>query len=32
LPAANPVIILVLEEPEIPPGLITQFPDGKPLN
>ena len=31
VPAANPVMIVVVVEPVMAPGLIVQFPDGKPL-
>jgi hypothetical protein len=31
-PTVNPEIVVVAVEPEIPPGFIVQFPDGKPVN
>ena len=31
VPVANPVIVVVTVEPEIPPGLSVQFPAGNPL-
>ena len=31
VPVANPVIVVVTVEPEIPPGFSVQFPDGNPL-
>ena len=32
MPAANPDIVVLNVEPAIAPGLIVQFPAGKPLN
>jgi len=32
VPAANPEIVLLVVFPAIAPGLIVQFPAGKPLN
>ena len=30
--SANPVIVVDAVEPVMPPGLIVQLPEGKPLN
>jgi hypothetical protein len=32
VPVANPEIVWLEPDPDIEPGLIVQFPDGKPFN
>ena len=32
MPVANPEIVWLEPDPDIEPGLIVQFPDGKPFN
>ena len=32
MPGTKPEMVVVTPDPVIPPGLIVQFPEGKPIN